>query len=163
MMWNRNSPPGGGGVEPFGKGSELDATFAEVVDGFDDVPYGPAKSVEFPHHEHVAVVVAQVVQAFVELGAGSLGAGLVVGEDLDRPGLAKCVFLEFRVLLEGRYSCLSDDAHSLGPSGRDPGWDMVWPVVMLWPVSGVQYGCCQLDSHSGSSRCSATAAGVGSC
>ncbi len=91
----------GGGVESFCEGAECDAAFAEVVDGVDDVGDGSSEAVEFPNDEDITVVLAEVVQAFGELGALRFRAGFVVGEDPDRSGLAECVLLQFGVLFEG--------------------------------------------------------------
>lgn len=71
---------------------------------------GSPEAIEFPDDEDITVVLAEVVQAFGELGALRLRAGFVVGEDADRAGLAECVLLQFGVLLEsdwcGRWSDL---------------------------------------------------------
>ncbi len=128
-----------GGVESFGEGTERDAAFAEVMDGVDDVANGSSEAIEFPDNEDVAVVLAEVIQAFGELGALRFGAGFVVGEDADRAGLSECMFLQFGVLLEGGDACVSDDAHSLGPSSLLPSCGMVRLFMSWWSTSGLQW------------------------
>ena len=139
MMRKRNSPPAVVVPNRFCEETECNAAFAEVVDGVDDMADGSSEAVEFPDDEDITVVVAEVVQAFGELGTLCLGAGFVVGEDADRSGLTECVLLQFGVLFEGGDAGVSDDAHSLGPSDLLLCCGMVRLFMSWWSTSGLQW------------------------
>lgn len=87
---------GGGGVDGFGEGPELDAGVSEFCHGPDEVGEGAAEPVEAPDHDDVAGA-GEAAEGF-ELGAVIESAGGAVGEDPLAAGGGEGVGLKRRVL-----------------------------------------------------------------
>lgn len=98
---------GGGGIDGFGQGRELDTAFAEVSDQVDKPTEGAAQAIEPPYDQRVAWL--EPKERVVQTRAGEAGSGdTLIRINVFATCALECIELKVEVLFAGGDAGISD-------------------------------------------------------